>query len=250
MSAHGVVHGPIGENAVHLCVDMQRLFGPGQLWAMPWLERVVPTIETICAHRPERTVFTRFIPAARPGEGRGSWARYYRRWASATIEEVGPDALRLVPALERFVPPAAVVDKHVYSPWLERSLDETLAGGGVDTLVITGGETDVCVLATALGAIDRGFRVILVANALCSSSDETHDALMKLYLDRFTEQVEVAGAEEVIAMCARDEVARPRPRPLQPPAAGPCTETAGPREHAGRRTVCLGKSSCQQETDP
>jgi hypothetical protein len=35
-----------------------------------------------------------------------------------------------------------------------------------------------------LGAIDWGFRVILVTEALCSSANETHDAMMAVYLNR------------------------------------------------------------------
>lgn len=200
----GLLHGPLGPGSLHLCVDMQRLFGPGSPWAVPWLGRVVPVIERICARHAGRTVFTRFIPADRPGEGAGSWARYYRRWASVTLSEMAPDAVRLVPELERFVPPALVLDKRVYGPWTEGRLDALLAGTGVDTLVLCGGETDVCVLATALGGIDRGFRVILVRDALCSFSDETHDAMMALYLTRFSEQLEVAGADEVLAGWRRD----------------------------------------------
>ncbi|MEP9368948.1 isochorismatase family cysteine hydrolase [Xanthobacter sp. VNH20] len=198
MGAQGIVHGPLGRNCLHLCVDMQRLFGPGYPWVVPWLEKVVPVIELLCAAHPERTVFTRFIPAARAGEGRGTWGRYYRRWASSTLEQIGADAVRLVPALERFCPPAQVVDKHVYSPWMEGGLDALLAQTQVEAIVLTGGETDVCVLATALGAIDRGYRVILATDALCSSSDTTHDALMDLYSTRFSEQVEVASVQEVL----------------------------------------------------
>ena len=41
-----------------------------------------------------------------------------------------------------------------------------------------------------LGAIDWGFGVILVTDALCSSADETHDAMMNVYMNRFGEQVE------------------------------------------------------------
>ncbi len=73
-----------------------------------------------------------------------------------------------------------------------------LAGSGIDTLIVTGGETDVCVLATVLGAIDRGYRLILVTDALCSSVDETHDALMRLYTSRFSQQIEAAGISEVL----------------------------------------------------
>ena len=61
----------------------------------------------------------------------------------------------------------------------------------VDTLIITGSETDVCVLATVLDAVDLGFRVIVVEDALCSSFDEGHDALMTLYRNRFSEQIEL-----------------------------------------------------------
>lgn len=198
MAALGLIHGPLGESCLHLCVDMQRLFGPGYLWTVSWLEKVLPTIEAVCAVNPRRTVFTRFIPAARPGEGRGSWARYYRRWSDVTLDRVGPDAVRLVPPLERFVPPARTVEKSVYSPWTEGRLDHLMRGSGIDTVIVTGGETDVCVLATVLGAIDRGLRVVLVTDALCGSSDQTHDALMELYLTRFSEQIEAARAAEII----------------------------------------------------
>jgi nicotinamidase-related amidase len=60
-----------------------------------------------------------------------------------------------------------------------------LSDSGVRGLVITGSETDVCVLATALDAVDRGSRVIPVENTLRSSSDPGHDALMTLYRTRF-----------------------------------------------------------------
>ena len=64
MAAQGLVHGALGDNTLHLCVDMQRLFGPGYPWAVPWLEKVLPVIEALCAHRPDRTIFSRFVPTA------------------------------------------------------------------------------------------------------------------------------------------------------------------------------------------
>lgn len=68
----------------------------------------------------------------------------------------------------------------------------------VDTLVVTGAETDMCVLAAVLGAVDLGFRVVVVADAICSSSDQSHDALLGLYHDRFGQQVETAECAEVL----------------------------------------------------
>jgi nicotinamidase-related amidase len=126
------------------------------------------------------------------------WAHYYDRWANVTLSQIKIDLVELMPALARFVPPASVLDKHVYSPWTEGQLDAFLQGTDITTLIITGGETDICVLGTVLGAVDRGYRVVLVADAICSSADETHDALMKLYRSRFNEQIEIASTDEVM----------------------------------------------------
>lgn len=188
----------IGPEAVHLCVDMQRLFSGDAPWGYPWFRRIVPAIVPLVAHDPAQTVFTRFIPARRPGEGQGQWRRYYQRWAEITVERLGHGQLQLAEPLGRYAPPAAVVDKHVYSPWPEGRLHAHLRQRGVSTLIVSGGETDVCVLATVLGTIDFGYRVIIAEDALCSSSDEAHDALQLLFHRRFSEQIETAPVGEIV----------------------------------------------------
>ncbi|WP_369539501.1 cysteine hydrolase family protein [Bradyrhizobium japonicum] len=185
-------------NAVHLCVDMQRMFAGGTDWTMPWLPRILPNIVAITSAHPERTIFTRFIPAQSSGQGVGMWRRYYERWSSMTIDNLGPEMVDLVPELARFVPPARTFDKFVYSPWIGSALHAQLGEADVKTVIVTGGETDVCVLATVLGAVDWGFRVILVADALCSSADETHDSMMNIYMNRFGQQVECVATETLL----------------------------------------------------
>ena len=49
-----------------------------------------------------------------------------------------------------------------------------------------------------LGAIDWGFRAILVTDALCSSADETHKAMMNVYMNRFGEQVETVTTQTLL----------------------------------------------------
>ncbi|MEY9595598.1 hypothetical protein ABIF74_000288 [Bradyrhizobium japonicum] len=73
----------------------------------------------------------------------------------------------------------------MYSPWTGSDLHSQLPSAGVDTVVVTGDETDVCVLATVLGAVDWGFRVVLVTDAICGSADETHDSMMTIYMNPF-----------------------------------------------------------------
>ena len=67
-----------------------------------------------------------------------------------------------------------------------------------DTLIVTGSETDVCVSATIMGAVDHGFRVVLVRDGVCSSSDEGHDALLKVYHQRYSEQIETTDAQTLL----------------------------------------------------
>lgn len=185
-------------SCLHLCVDMQRMFAEDTDWCTPWMPRVLPRVERLVAAHPDRTIFTRFLPADHPGEGRGTWASYYKRWATMTRVNLDSDLIDLVPPLARFTPPAEVLDKRVYSPWLGTDLDERLQAWGIDTLIVTGAETDVCVLAAVLGGVDLGYRIVLVTDGLCSSCDEAHDALMVMYRMRYGHQVETLTTEEVL----------------------------------------------------
>jgi nicotinamidase-related amidase len=191
-------YGDLKESCVHLCIDMQRVFAEPTPWQVEWLPRILPNCCQITALHPERTFFTRFITAREAGMGQGVWKRYYQYWESMTIDRLGADMLDLVPDLQRFTPPAQIIDKHIYSPWLETDLHNRLRKGGIDTLVITGGETEVCVLATIMGAIDLGYRVIVVKDALCSSENETHDKMIDIYCDRFRMQIEAVDTQTIL----------------------------------------------------
>jgi nicotinamidase-related amidase len=194
----GLHFGPLGPNWVHLCIDMQRMFAEQTEWHAPWMERVLPKVVQLVEMGPERTVFTRFIPPRTPDEVGGTWKRYYQRWASMTRAQLDPGLIDLIPDLNRFAPPARVLDKPIYSPWLGSRLHGELVAAGVDTVVISGAETDVCVMAAVIGAIDLGYRVIIATDAICSSADSTHDAMHHIYDSRFGMQVETAVAAEIV----------------------------------------------------
>jgi nicotinamidase-related amidase len=184
---------------VHLCIDMQRIFSSEGPWATPWMGRVLPVVTEIAARFPERTVFTRFITPERPEEMPGRWRCYYEKWRETTRERLDPRMLDLAPPLARLAPPATVIDKTRYSAFAGSGLLAELRKRKADGLIVTGAETDVCVLATVLDAVDLGHRVILVRDAICSSSDAGHDALLEVYHRRYSLQIETADAEDVLS---------------------------------------------------
>jgi nicotinamidase-related amidase len=100
------------------------------------------------------------------------WQRYYTRWRVATRERLDLRLLELMPPLAALCPPATVIDKTSYSAFAEPRLIEHLRQRETDAPIVSGSETDVCVLATVLDAVDIGYRVIVVRDAVCSSSDQ------------------------------------------------------------------------------
>lgn len=185
---------------VHLCIDMQRIFSSDGIWPAPWMDRVLPVVAALAQRHPDRTIFTRFITPVRADEMPGMWQRYYRQWDQATRERLDPAMLDLMPSLRALAPPAAIIDKMRYSAFAESTLLAHLKGCGADGLIVTGSETDVCVLATVLDAVDLGYRVILVRDGVCSSSDQGHDNLLALYERRYNLQIETANAEEILRL--------------------------------------------------
>ena len=195
----GELKAPIGPNTVHLCIDMQRLFSDEGPWAMAWMPRVTPKVEQLVERAPDRTIFTRFLPPETPEDVPGRWRAYYEKWAQVTRSQLDNRLIGLLPALGRYAPPAVIFDKAVYSAFGNPELQRHLRSRQIDTLIFSGSETDVCVLSSALAAVDYGYRVIIAEDAVCSSSDEGHDALLKLFNHRFSIQLEPAKVEAILS---------------------------------------------------
>lgn len=195
--------GPLDRNAVHVCVDMQRFFAEGSEWAAPATFGVLPAVERLCAHAPARTVFTRFLTPNRAEDAKGQWRAYYGRWASVLADRLDPDMFELLPSLRRFTPPAHVIDKRAHSAFEADAFQPLLDRLDASALIFSGVETDVCVLATALTAVDRGYRTILVTDAITSSSAAGHDASLEAVFPRFDMQVETTSTEDLLKQWPR-----------------------------------------------
>lgn len=119
---NGLKLGPLGPDTVHLCLDIERLFAPGGAWPAPWAPRILPAVNALAVHAPERTVFTRFLPPPWPEAMPGTWQALSAKWREITREEMDPRLLDLVPELAGFAPPAHVVDKARYSAFTAPAL--------------------------------------------------------------------------------------------------------------------------------
>ena len=196
---NGLRFGPINAPALHVCIDMQRLFAEPGEWHTPALMAIVPAVTAIVERHLENTVFTRFITPYSPDQAPGAWQRYYRRWRSVTREFLDPVMLDLVAPLQAYVPPAQIIDKTTHSAFESENFNALIRRVNPGALVFTGVETDVCVLASLLTAVDRGFRVIVVEDAVTSSSPQGHRATLEAVLPRFDQQIETVTVEELLA---------------------------------------------------
>lgn len=185
-------------HTAHLCIDMQNLAGEEGPWEAPWSGKILPTVIALCERFRQRTIFTRFMPPPTPGQATGTWRGFYSKWPQVTGEAISPHLLDLMPPLSTFVPPALVLDKMTYSAFGNRALLSQFRKWQIKQIVISGLETDVCVLATAMAAIDLGFGVIIPLDAVCSSSDTGHDALLSVFRTRFSQQVRAIDSAQIL----------------------------------------------------
>ena len=187
--------GPIPPTALHIVVDMQELFRSHPEWGTKALTGIVPSIQRLLKAKPENAYFSRFIPAQHAGKAEGMWQRYYRRWHSVTLDQIDAVQIDVIHELRPWA--KRVGDKPGYSALA--SADIRAAAIAARDVILTGVETDVCVLATAIEAMEAGLRVILARDALTSSSLSCHAKALDILHDRFDEQIEVATVDHILA---------------------------------------------------
>lgn len=195
-----------------LVVDMQRAFvEPGQAMEVPPAREVVPRIQELLAIFREKglpVVFTEFTysPAApllvgelhpehRPA-ATGA-ATGFGRPSSSCLE--GEDNVAVIPELAPHAD-ELVVRKHYYDGFNGTVLDGALRARGVTTVVVTGTMTDICVLATVIGAFNREYRLVVVEDAVATLWPEIQRATLDI--------VRRAYARVLSAKELADEVAR------------------------------------------
>jgi nicotinamidase-related amidase len=112
----------------------------------------------------------------------------------------GPLVPRLHDGLD--VDPADLaVEKTMRGAWSPGSsrLPELLAARGIDTVVVTGTVTNICVEDTVRGASSAGLRVVLVADACAAMRDRDHNATLHVVHRSYGD---VRSTDDVLALLA------------------------------------------------
>ncbi len=187
---------PIPDDAIHLVVDMQELFRSHPDWGTAALTAIVPPIQRLLKAKPANAYFSRFIPPQHMDHATGAWRRYYQRWDRVTLESMDPNLVNVIEELRPWE--RGIVDKTGYSALGNPEFRRTVSEPSHRCLILSGVETDVCVLSTAMEAMDLGLRVIFALDAVTSSSAKCHELALQIVHERFDEQIELATVDDIL----------------------------------------------------
>ncbi|OQW33184.1 MAG: cysteine hydrolase [Nitrospira sp. SG-bin1] len=113
--------------------------------------------------------------------------------------EVGHDFVSALRPREEDI----IIDKPGYGAFAHTGLQQVLAKRAIETLVLTGVTTEVCVSSTLRTAIDLGYRCITVRDACASSNPVLHEAALAMIGVEGGIFGEIATTAEVVERLAR-----------------------------------------------
>ena len=177
----------------------------GKARMKPWIDNAVRLMKTgrsaglpICFakgnHRPDSSTSallqTDTDMGLRPWPGgvvkKGKMHVSGGEWSSEVIPELEPQ------------PDDYYIPKYRWSAFHQTYLDLALRARGIDTVIISGGSTDVGVASTVFSARDMDYNTIVVSDACGTSHDRrAHDFLMELIFPRMAR---VRTTEQVLKM--------------------------------------------------
>jgi len=92
----------------------------------------------------------------------------------------GTPGAEVVEGLNR-MPEDHMVPKRRFSAFFKTDLDLTLRSLGVDTVLVTGIATPICVLTTALDAVSHDFSAIIVEDCCAAHRPQDHESVLNAY---------------------------------------------------------------------
>ena len=103
------------------------------------------------------------------------------RECAAVIDELAPR------------PGDYIVDKYWYGAFFRTNLHDILLSAGVDTVVIAGTVTQICVEETARGAFHLGLKTVVLSDCVSSFAPDLHAAALKNHAMKFGMVIDSQG---------------------------------------------------------
>jgi len=152
-------------------------------------EEIVPNIRKLLRSARERSVPVVYVTDAHLPEG----DREFEIWPRHAVE--GSDGARVVDEL-RPEEGDHHVKKRRYSGFYATGLEALLRELGVDTVVLTGLVTSICIQHTAADAFFRGFRVVVPRDCVEAPTDEAQEASLSYMEEMYG--AEITSSEALI----------------------------------------------------
>lgn len=167
-------------------VDLQRVVTPGNGWAIDGVTSVIDRAAELAAAHVGPVLATRHRLAA---DGPGRWRVFAEQWDHL---DDGSTAFELVRELAHL----EAVDKTTYSAYSADPVREAARRAG--HLVICGVETDCCIAATVMAAVDDGVMVTVVRDAVLGPDPVAHEGALRAF-GRLPLQVRLVSTAQVLA---------------------------------------------------
>ena len=158
-------------------------------------QRKIPVIYTKFIAGPERTPTWQYSPQCEPPVC-CCWKGFKRFFKDVGKELDGSDIIdELYPE-----PGEPIVDKFWYGAFHNTNLDDLLRARHVESVLITGTVTQICVEETARESFKRGFRTTMISDAVSTYAPDLQAAVFKNFAHKFGY---VSTAKDVIAGISR-----------------------------------------------
>ena len=195
-----------------LVIDMQRGFlDPGEAMEVPPAREIIPRIQALLGLFREKrlpVIFTEFLYSERVPLLVGDLHPEHRRARSGVPRGFGLPSSSCLEGEENVHtvsdlaprPGELVIKKHWYDAFNATPLDGALRARGVTSLVLTGTMTDICVLASVVGAFNREYRVVVVEDAVATLWPETQRATLDIFRRAFARVVSAKEVADELAL--------------------------------------------------
>jgi nicotinamidase-related amidase len=149
---------------------------------------VIPNVQTLLGEFRKRGLpvfFTATGTQVMDGADLACWLRSFDALGMQVLgSRVWPHAGEPAWQIDEAVAPASgelLVNKTAADPLGCTALDQSLRNLGIESVVVCGLTTDVCVASAARGCADRGYRTVIAADACTTLSPRMHEASLDIF---------------------------------------------------------------------